>query len=270
MRGLNRLWQAAATVKSILTPGLLETAAQSGLRSLFVGFETLNPSNLRAQRKYQNLNRDYSAAIRRLHDLGVMVNASFVFGMDDDDDTVFDRTVEWAIRQGIETATFHILTPYPGTALHQRLSNEGRIAHANWDLYDTRHVVFQPARLSRKIWRRAIGALIASFTGGRSRARRPTPARSIACATSLTRAAGKSSSLYGIWSFALNACRTLCRCWRTFWPGLARGTRYGRMQSDGQPCLKRSPIVMQHLRRTIRLFLSSTQVQQVQHAELSS
>jgi radical SAM superfamily enzyme YgiQ (UPF0313 family) len=148
LHGLNRLWQAAATVKSVLTPGLLEKAAQSGLRSLFVGFETLNPNNLRAQHKYQNLNRDYSAAIRRLHDLGVMVNASFVFGMDDDDDTVFERTVEWAIRQGIETATFHILTPYPGTALHQRLSNEGRIAHANWDLYDTRHVVFQPARLS--------------------------------------------------------------------------------------------------------------------------
>jgi radical SAM superfamily enzyme YgiQ (UPF0313 family) len=148
MRGLNRLWQAAATVKSILLPGLLEKAAQSGLRSLFVGFETLNPNNLRAQHKYQNLNRDYRAAIRRLHDLGVMVNASFVFGMDDDDDTVFDRTVEWAIQQGIETATFHILTPYPGTALHQRLSDQGRLTSSNWDLYDTRHVVFQPARLS--------------------------------------------------------------------------------------------------------------------------
>ena len=148
MRGLGRLWQAAATVKSILMPDLVEKAVQSGLRSLFVGFETLNPNNLRAQHKYQNLNRDYHAAIRRLHDLGVMVNASFVFGMDDDDDSVFDRTVDWAIRQGIETATFHILTPYPGTALHQRLSTEGRITSANWDLYDTRHVVFQPARLS--------------------------------------------------------------------------------------------------------------------------
>jgi radical SAM superfamily enzyme YgiQ (UPF0313 family) len=148
MTGMNRLWQAAATVKSILMPGLLEKAAASGLRSLFVGFETLSPHNLRTQHKYQNLNRDYRAAVRRLHDLGVMVNASFVFGMDDDDETVFDRTVEWAIQQGIETATFHILTPYPSTALHQRLSAAGRITSNNWDLYDTRHVVFQPARLS--------------------------------------------------------------------------------------------------------------------------
>ena len=62
-----------------------------------------------------------------------MVNASFVFGMDDDDETVFDRTVEWAVRQGIETATFHILTPYPGTALHTRMQAEGRITSTDWD-----------------------------------------------------------------------------------------------------------------------------------------
>jgi hypothetical protein len=88
----------------------LEKAVASGLRSLFIGFETLNPDNLVQQHKYQNLNRDYSTAIRRLHDLGVMVNASFVFGMDEDEASVFDRTLEWAIGQGIETATFHILT----------------------------------------------------------------------------------------------------------------------------------------------------------------
>jgi len=148
MLGMGRLWQAAATVQSVLKPGLLEKAAACGLRSLFVGFETLNPQNLRAQHKLQNLNRDYSAAIRRLHDLGVMINASFVFGMDDDDEAVFYRTVEWAIRQGLETATFHILTPYPGTALHQRLLAEGRITTNNWDLYDTRHAVFRPAKMS--------------------------------------------------------------------------------------------------------------------------
>ena len=148
MRGANRLWQAAGTVQSILRPGLLERAAAAGLRSLFVGFETLNPDNLREQSKFQNLNRDYGAAIRRLHDLGVMVNGSFVFGMDGDDPSVFDRTVEWAIANGIETATFHILTPYPGTALHARMQREGRILHDDWNRYDTRHVVYRPARLT--------------------------------------------------------------------------------------------------------------------------
>ena len=154
MRGMGRLWQAAGTVKSVLQPGLLEKAALSGLRSLFVGFETLSEENLRSQGKLQNLNRDYAAAdyaaaVHRLHEHGVMVNASFVFGMDHDDETVFDRTVAWAVEHGVETATFHILTPYPGTALHERLAAQGRITITDWDLYDTRHAVFRPARMSR-------------------------------------------------------------------------------------------------------------------------
>ena len=169
MAGGGRLWQAAGTVDSVVgraeprvgrgsAPELLEKAVRAGLRSLFVGFETLSEANLRAQRKVQNLHRDYGAAVRRLHDLGVMVNGSFVFGMDDDGPDVFDRTVEWAVGQGIETATFHILTPYPGTALHARMQDAGRMLHRDWDLYDTRHAVFRPARMSggaleRGYWR---------------------------------------------------------------------------------------------------------------------
>jgi radical SAM superfamily enzyme YgiQ (UPF0313 family) len=148
MRGMRRLWQAAGTVKSVLAPNLMEKAAACGLRSLFVGFETINPENLQAQHKMQNLDCDYSRAVQRLHDLGIMVNGSFVFGMDKDDGSVFGRTVDWALSQGIETATFHILTPYPGTRLHARMKQQGRILHDNWDLYDTRHSVFRPAGMS--------------------------------------------------------------------------------------------------------------------------
>ena len=126
MRGMGRVWQAAGTVNSILEdraePHLLEKALASGLRSLFVGFETTDNAGLLEQGKYQNLNRDYGAAISRLHGLGVMVNGSFVFGMDHDDPDVFERTVDWAVTHGIETATFHILTPYPGTALYALLA----------------------------------------------------------------------------------------------------------------------------------------------------
>lgn len=148
MKGMGRIWQAAGTVQSVLRPGLLEKAVESGLRSLFVGFETLNPANLREQSKYQNLNRDYNLAIKRLHGLGVMINGSFVFGMDGDDETVFERTVAWAIQQGIETATFHILTPYPDTVLFKRMADQGRLQHTNWNLYDTRHVVYQPSKMT--------------------------------------------------------------------------------------------------------------------------
>lgn len=148
MRGMGRLFQGAATVDAVLRGDLIERAAEAGLRSLFVGFETFSPENLRASNKKQNLARDYEAVARRLSDLGVMINGSFVFGMDDDGPDVFDRTVDWAVRNGITTATFHIQTPYPGTRLHRQLSEAGRITSSDWDLYDTRHVVYRPARLT--------------------------------------------------------------------------------------------------------------------------
>jgi len=85
---------------------------------------------------------------RRLSDLGIMINGSFVFGMDEDGPDVFDRTVGWAVANGVTTATFHIQTPYPGTRLHSAMEAAGRITSRDWDLYDTRHVVYRPARLT--------------------------------------------------------------------------------------------------------------------------
>jgi radical SAM superfamily enzyme YgiQ (UPF0313 family) len=148
MRGMGKVWQAAGTVPIAFDGELLTAAAEAGLRTLLVGFETLSETNLRAAHKYQNLGGDYGSAVRRFHDAGVMVNGTFVFGLDDDDRTVFDRTVEWAIAQGMETATFHILTPYPGTGLRRRLEAEGRILSNNWDLYDTAHAVYRPAKMT--------------------------------------------------------------------------------------------------------------------------
>lgn len=144
MQGLGRVFQGAATVDSILRDDLVERAAAAGLRSLFVGFESLNEQSLRAGNKRQNLGRDYREAIVRLHDLGIMINGSFVFGLDGDDPGVFDRTVDWAIESGITTATFHIATPYPGTGFHHRIVQEQRILTNDWDRYDTRQVVFRP------------------------------------------------------------------------------------------------------------------------------
>ena len=77
-----------------------------------------------------------------------MINGSFVFGLDEDDHQVFSRTVDWAVKNAITTSTFHVLTPYPGTKLFQDFENQGRILTKNWDLYDTRNVVYQTKNIS--------------------------------------------------------------------------------------------------------------------------
>jgi radical SAM superfamily enzyme YgiQ (UPF0313 family) len=148
MKGMNRVFQGASTVDAILRGNLIEKAAEAGLRSVFIGFETLSTNNLKASNKKQNLGKDYRKAIQRLHDLGIMINGSFVFGLDDDDKDVFKRTVDWAVESGITTATFHILTPYPGTKLFSDMEKAGRILHRQWDKYDTRQVVYKTTRMS--------------------------------------------------------------------------------------------------------------------------
>jgi len=150
MKGMHRLFQGAATVDSILRGDLINQAADAGLRSLFVGFESVNDANHSATRKVQNINREYDQVVKRLDDLGIMINGSFVFGLDHDTPDVFDRTVDWAVSQGITTATFHIATPYPGTAFHAELEQQNRIISQNWDHFDTRHVVYQPKHMDSK------------------------------------------------------------------------------------------------------------------------
>ena len=148
MKGMNRLFQGAATVDSILRGDLIEKAAEAGLRSVFVGFETFSPKNLAQSNKKQNLQRNYVEAVNRLHSLGIMINGSFVFGLDEDDDDVFKRTVDWGVKNSITTSTYHILTPYPGTRLFEFMEAHGRITSRDWDLYDTRHVVYKTTKLS--------------------------------------------------------------------------------------------------------------------------
>jgi radical SAM superfamily enzyme YgiQ (UPF0313 family) len=148
MKGMNRVFQGASTIDAILRGDLIEKAAEAGLRSVFVGFETLTNRNLVQSNKKQNIGKDYKAAIERLHSLGIMINGSFVFGLDDDYKDVFKRTVDWAVKNALTTSTFHVLTPYPGTALYKDMQEQGRILHNNWDLYDTRHVVYKTVGLN--------------------------------------------------------------------------------------------------------------------------
>lgn len=148
MKGMNRVFQGAATIDSILRGDLIEKAATAGLRSLFVGFETFSPENLKQSNKKQNLEKDYVKAVNRLHSLGIMINGSFVFGLDEDDQDVFKRTVEWGVNNAITTSTYHILTPYPSTRLFKDMEEQGRILTRNWDLYDTRNVVYQTKKLT--------------------------------------------------------------------------------------------------------------------------
>ncbi|MCL2348928.1 MAG: cobalamin-dependent protein [Planctomycetaceae bacterium] len=148
MRGMNRLFQGAATVNSVLDDDLIELAYDAGFRSAFIGFESLEKKNLTQVGKTSNLDHSYREVIKRLDSLGIMINGSYIFGMDHDTKDVFKDVTHWAIDSGIATATFHLMTPYPDTSLWKTLESEGRITCRDWRKYDTRHSVFRHPMMS--------------------------------------------------------------------------------------------------------------------------
>jgi radical SAM superfamily enzyme YgiQ (UPF0313 family) len=148
LRPLGIIWSAAVTIDVTDDPALVRDMALAGCTGVFVGFESLNAGNLSDSRKKTPAPEDYARRVAVLHRYGIQVNGSFVLGFDHDRPDVFERTVEWIEQNRLECATFHILTPYPGTPLFRQLESEGRILHRDWDHYDTAHVVFQPKHMS--------------------------------------------------------------------------------------------------------------------------
>jgi len=145
---LERIWSAAVSIDVADDASLVREMALAGCTGVFVGFESLSDANIRDQRKQSPSVADYARRVRLFHDSGIQVNGSFVLGFDHDGPNVFEQTVAWIEENRLECATFHILTPYPGTPLFRRLESEGRILHRNWDRYDTSHAVFRPRRMS--------------------------------------------------------------------------------------------------------------------------
>lgn len=138
------VWHAAVSTNIVHHPDLISRMAAAGCRSLFVGFESINPNSIRSVNKNQNKIPEYEQLIRMLHDNGIMVNASLVFGFDHDTPATFKETLDWLVRNKVETMTGHILTPYPDTVLNKRLEEEGRIICRDLTCYNTSHVTFQP------------------------------------------------------------------------------------------------------------------------------
>lgn len=148
LRPLNRIWSAAVTLDVTDDPSLVRAMALAGCTGVFIGFESLTDDNLIESRKRTPRAEDYARRVGLLHENGIQVNGSFVLGFDHDRPEVFTRLAEWVETNRLECATFHLLTPYPGTPLFRKLEAEGRLLHRDWSRYDTAHVVFQPRHLT--------------------------------------------------------------------------------------------------------------------------
>lgn len=148
LRPLEKIWSSAVSIDVADDPSLIRDMALSGCTGVFVGFESLNDANIQGAGKKSPKTADYARRVRIFHDNGIQVNGSFVLGFDHDGPDVFERTVRWIEDVKMECATFHIMTPYPGTPLFRQMEREGRLLHRDWEKYDTGHCVFRPRLMS--------------------------------------------------------------------------------------------------------------------------
>ncbi len=140
----NLKWIGQASVNIAKQDDILTLCRKSGCMGVLIGFESLSSANLSNVGKSFNKPQNYIDIVKKLHDYGIGVDGSFVFGFDHDDEGVFDRTMEFVVKAKIDVCYFSILTPYPGTVLHSRMVQEGRIIDDDWSNYNTNNVVFMP------------------------------------------------------------------------------------------------------------------------------
>ena len=148
LKALNIKWGCQSTLFLGDDPEMVKLAADSGCISVFVGMESISENSLAETNKGFNQVRKFEDQIKMFHDHGIMVNPGMVFGFDNDDESVFESTLNFLIRNRVELAYFNVLTPLPGTALFDRYTREGRIFDRDWAKYDGKHVVFRPKRMT--------------------------------------------------------------------------------------------------------------------------
>ncbi len=141
-------WHAQCRLPIVQDEATMDFFARTNCNALLIGFESLNPENNHQVAKQTVSRKHYLSVVKRLHDHGIGVVGSFIFGFDNDTKETIAETLNFCIESKLELALFSVLTPFPGTPLHERLDRERRILNRNWDDYTLAKCVFRPRHFS--------------------------------------------------------------------------------------------------------------------------
>ena len=147
---LKKMWMGLVTSAIGLDDELIRIFQKSGCKGLLIGFESLSQSSQQLINKGVNQVQEYEELMKKLHHAGIMVQGCFAFGADDEDESVFEKTVEMVIKTKIDLPRYSILTPFPKTGLFQQMEAENRIVERNWAMYDVEHCVYLPKNMTRE------------------------------------------------------------------------------------------------------------------------
>lgn len=135
-------WGSQASLRFAEDRELLKLVVRSGCIGLFIGIESVTgPFSMLAKSGGQSLQADL---MKRIRDAGIILETSLIFGFDDHDQSIFEKTLRFVEECSPSVPTFNLLTPYPGTKLFQQYQLEGRLLHRDWSRYNHSEVVFRP------------------------------------------------------------------------------------------------------------------------------
>lgn len=147
---LKKYWLGLVTSYIGVDDSLIELFGRSGCKGLLIGFESIVQESQAYVHKVSNQVTDYEELMKKLHNSGILVQGCFAFGGDEEDASVFERTVEAVTRIKIDLPRYSILTPFPKTQFYAQLEEQGRIFERDWAMYDVEHCVFRPARMTEE------------------------------------------------------------------------------------------------------------------------
>ena len=145
-------WVGQCSINAACDEEFVQLLAASGCYGILIGFESLNPNNLKMMNKGTNLIEGvYATGLANLRKYKLRIYATFIFGYDEDDETSFEITFKFAMDQKFYLAAFNHLIPFPGTPFYQRMERENRLSYEKWWLDDTYRfnmISFQPKNMS--------------------------------------------------------------------------------------------------------------------------
>ncbi|MEI6765858.1 MAG: radical SAM protein [Bacteroidota bacterium] len=120
-------WACMASIEIADDRELLDLMARAGCFNILIGFESLNPESLaETHKKHNHSATGYNEAVRKIHEAGIHITASFAVGFDNDTLDEFDNILEFTTATGLSYLNMNLLGAPPGSELFYRLEEEGR------------------------------------------------------------------------------------------------------------------------------------------------
>ena len=133
IKPLKKKWACQISMDVAFHDRMLKAMRDSGCILVLIGFETLNPENLKLMNKVANIKtKKYEDAIKNIYRHKLMIYATFVLGYDYDTPESIETTLRFAMDNNFAVANFNPLIPMPGTRLYERLEEEGKLIYPKW------------------------------------------------------------------------------------------------------------------------------------------